>query len=79
MPAAFLVRRADPEHAWAMALRDARKHGRSMRRPEPAFAGALDSTWAATSYDGEIHDLPAFGRWCQTIAGPATLRSLDLY
>ena len=40
--AAFLVRRADPEQAWAMALRDAKKHDSpNAGWPEAAFAGAL--------------------------------------
>ena len=40
--AAFLVRRADPENAWGMALRDGKKHASpNAGWPEAAFAGAL--------------------------------------
>ncbi len=61
--AGFFTRRADPEHAWAMALRDARKHSSpNAGWPEAALAGALGFSLGGTrSYDGETEELPSFG------------------
>lgn len=79
--AAFLVRRADPEHAWAMALRDAKKHASpNAGWPEAAFAGALGFRLGGPrSYEGEIHDLPAFGDGRDDLKAGDILRGLELY
>jgi adenosylcobinamide-phosphate synthase len=79
--AAFLVRRADPEHAWAIALRDARKHDSpNAGWPEAAFAGALGFRLGGPrSYDGETHDLPAFGDGRADLTGLDILKALELY
>jgi adenosylcobinamide-phosphate synthase len=79
--ASFLVRGMDPEHAWGTALRDANKHASpNAGWPEAAFAGALGfALGGPRSYDGEVHDLPAFGDG-RTDLGPLdVLKSLELY
>ncbi len=79
--AAFLVRRADPEHAWATALRDARKHASpNAGWPEAAVAGALGLRLGGPrSYEGETHDLPAFGDGRDDLKPGDILRALELY
>lgn len=79
--AAFLVRRADPEHAWSTALRDARKHASpNAGWPEAAFAGALGfQLGGPRSYEGEVHDLPAFGDGRADLRAGDILKSLELY
>jgi adenosylcobinamide-phosphate synthase len=79
--ASFLVRRADAEHAWSMALRDARKHASpNAGWPEAAFAGSLGlSLGGLRSYDGEVHDLPAFGDGRSDLTALDILKSLELY
>ncbi|MDO8361136.1 MAG: adenosylcobinamide-phosphate synthase CbiB [Devosia sp.] len=79
--ASFLVRRADPEGAWGTALRDARKHASpNAGWPEAAFAGALGlSLGGARDYDGEMHDLPAFGDGRTDLSALDILKSLELY
>lgn len=79
--AAFLVRRADPEHAWTVALRDARKHASpNAGWPEGAMAGALGlQLGGPRSYDGEVHDLPAFGDGRPDLVAADILRALELY
>jgi adenosylcobinamide-phosphate synthase len=79
--AAFLVRRADPEHAWSMALRDARKHDSpNAGWPEAAFAGALGFRLGGLrTYEGEVHDLPAFGDGRAELGAGDILRALELY
>lgn len=79
--AAFLTRRADPEHAWATALRDARKHASpNAGWPEAAFAGALGFRLGGPrSYEGEVHDLPAFGDGRDDLKAGDILKSLELY
>lgn len=79
--AGFFVRRADPEHAWTMALRDARKHSSpNAGWPEAAFAGALGlSLGGARSYDGEVHELPVFGDGRSELSGSDILSALSLY
>jgi adenosylcobinamide-phosphate synthase len=79
--AAFLVRGADPEHAWSMALRDARKHDSpNAGWPEAAFAGALGFRLGGPrTYDGELHDLPAFGDGRAELGAGDILRALELY
>jgi adenosylcobinamide-phosphate synthase len=79
--AAFLVRPADPEHAWSTALRDARKHASpNAGWPEAAFAGALGFTLGGPrAYDGQVHDLPAFGDGRADLTALDILKSLELY
>jgi adenosylcobinamide-phosphate synthase len=79
--AAFLVRGADPEHAWSTALRDARKHDSpNAGWPEAAFAGALGLRLGGPrSYEGELHDLPAFGDGRAELAASDVLKALELY
>jgi adenosylcobinamide-phosphate synthase len=79
--AAFLVRRADPEHAWSTALRDARKHASpNAGWPEAAFAGALGFMLGGPrAYEGELHNLPAFGDGRADLTSLDILRSLELY
>jgi adenosylcobinamide-phosphate synthase len=79
--AAFLVRGADPEQAWATALRDAKKHDSpNAGWPEAAFAGALGfSLGGPRAYDGEVHDLPAFGDGRPNLGPLDILKSLELY
>ncbi len=79
--AAFFVRRADPEHAWRIALRDARKHDSpNAGWPEAALAGALGfQLGGPRAYDGEVHDLPSFGDGRPDLSALAILKSLELY
>ncbi len=79
--AAFLVRRADPEAAWSTALRDARKHDSpNAGWPEAAFAGALGFRLGGPrAYDGEVHDLPAFGDGRAELTALDILKALELY
>jgi adenosylcobinamide-phosphate synthase len=79
--AAFLVRRADPEHAWSTALRDARKHDSpNAGWPEAAFAGALGFRLGGPrAYDGEVHDLPVFGDDRADLSALDILKALELY
>jgi adenosylcobinamide-phosphate synthase len=79
--ASFLVPRADPEHAWSTALRDAKKHASpNAGWPEAAFAGALGFTLGGPRvYDGEVHDLPAFGDGRAGLTALDILKSLELY
>jgi len=79
--AAFLVRHADPEAAWGTALRDARKHASpNAGWPEAAFAGALGLRLGGPrAYDGELHDLPAFGDGRSDLKAGDILSALVLY
>jgi adenosylcobinamide-phosphate synthase len=79
--AAFLVRRADPEHAWSTTLRDAKKHDSpNAGWPEAAFAGALGFRLGGTrTYDGEPHDLPTFGDGLAELTALDVLKALELY
>jgi adenosylcobinamide-phosphate synthase len=79
--AAFLVRRADAEHAWSTALRDARKHDSpNAGWPEAAFAGALGFRLGGPrSYESEVHDLPAFGDGRADLGALDILKALELY
>ncbi|MEO8757563.1 MAG: adenosylcobinamide-phosphate synthase CbiB [Devosia sp.] len=79
--ASFLVRRADPEHAWGTALRDAQKHASpNAGWPEAAFAGALGlQLGGPRSYAGETHDLPSFGDGRTELTALDILKSLELY
>ena len=79
--ASFLVRRTDPEAAWSIALRDARKHASpNAGWPEAAFAGSLGlALGGPRSYDGEVHDLPTFGDGRRDLTALDILSSLVLY
>jgi adenosylcobinamide-phosphate synthase len=79
--AGFLVRGADPEHAWTVALRDARKHDSpNAGWPEAAFAGALGFRLGGPrTYEGQVHDLPAFGDGRAELGSGDILRALELY
>ncbi len=79
--AAFLTRGADPERAWGTALSDARKHeSPNAGWPEAAVAGALGfQLGGPRTYDGELHDLPAFGDGRADLGGSDILKSLELY
>jgi len=79
--AAFFVKGAHPETAWATALSDAKKHDSpNAGWPEAAFAGALGfQLGGPRSYDGEVVDLPSFGAGRANL-GPADIeRALTLY
>lgn len=79
--AAFFVKGAHPEVAWATALRDAKRHeSPNAGWPEAAFAGALDfKLGGPRSYEGEVVDLPSFGTGRADL-GPADIeRALHLY
>jgi adenosylcobinamide-phosphate synthase len=78
---AFLVRGADPEQSWSVALRDARKHASpNAGWPEAAFAGALGlQLGGPRAYAGEVHDLPTFGDGRATLTPPDILKALELY
>jgi adenosylcobinamide-phosphate synthase len=79
--AATIVRRADPGNALAIAMRDARRHASpNAGWPEAAYAGALGFTLGGPrSYDGELHDLPAFGDGREDLGPNDILKSLELY
>jgi adenosylcobinamide-phosphate synthase len=79
--ASFLVRRADPENAWATALHDAKKHASpNAGWPEAAFAGALGlALGGPRSYAGQMHDLPSFGDGRRDLTGLDILPALVLY
>jgi len=79
--AAFLMRGADPENAWATALRDAHRHlSPNAGWPEAAFAGALGlGLGGPRSYEGETHDLPAFGDGRRDLTALDILTALELY
>jgi adenosylcobinamide-phosphate synthase len=79
--AAFFVKGAEPEAAWRTALRDARKHDSpNAGWPESAMAGALGfSLGGPRSYDGKVHDLPAFGDGRTDLGAKDILRALQLY
>jgi adenosylcobinamide-phosphate synthase len=79
--ASFLTRRADPEHAWTTALRDARKHDSpNAGWPEAAFAGALGLRLGGPrSYEGIEHDLPSFGDGRSDLNASDILKALELY
>lgn len=79
--AAFFVRSADPEHAWRVALRDARKHDSpNAGWPEAAFAGALGfQLGGPRAYEGEVHDLPTFGDGRPNLTALDVLKALELY
>lgn len=79
--ACFVVPFASPGKAWAMAKRDARKHGSpNSGWPEAAFAGALGfSLGGPRSYDGEIVDLPHMGEGKRALVASDILRALQLY
>jgi adenosylcobinamide-phosphate synthase len=79
--ASFLVRRADPENAWSVALRDAKKHASpNAGWPEAAYAGALGfQLGGPRTYDGEVHDLPSFGDGRSDLKALDILKALELY
>jgi adenosylcobinamide-phosphate synthase len=79
--ACFFVRGADPEQSWATSLRDASKHDSpNAGWPEAAYAGALGFRLGGPrSYDGIIHDLPAFGDGRTELVASDILKSLELY
>jgi adenosylcobinamide-phosphate synthase len=79
--ASFFVRGADPERSWSTALRDARKHDSpNAGWPEAAMAGSLGFRLGGPrSYDGEVHELPAFGDGRQDVTASDILKSLELY
>ncbi len=79
--AAFFVKGAHPEAAWATALSDAKKHhSPNAGWPEAATAGALGfALGGPRAYQGERVDLPSFGTG-RTILGPDDIDSaLQLY
>jgi adenosylcobinamide-phosphate synthase len=79
--AAMFVRGGDAEAAWSTALRDARKHDSpNAGWPEAAFAGALGfSLGGPRSYDGSMHELPAFGSGRRTLGAADIRQALGLY
>jgi adenosylcobinamide-phosphate synthase len=79
--ASFLTRKADPEHAWSTALRDARKHDSpNAGWPEAAFAGALGLRLGGPrSYEGIEHELPTFGDGRADLTASDILKALELY
>lgn len=79
--ASFFVRGADPERSWSTALRDARKHDSpNAGWPEAALAGSFGFRLGGPrSYDGVIHELPAFGDGRQNITASDILKALELY
>ena len=78
---AFFVKGADAEAAWRTALRDAKKHDSpNAGWPEAAMAGALGfSLGGPRSYDGKVHDLPAFGHGRTDLGAKDIHRALQLY
>jgi len=79
--AAFFVKGAHPEAAWATALSDAKKHeSPNAGWPEAAFAGALDMKLGGPrSYEGEVVDLPSFGTGRADLGSADIERALRLY
>lgn len=79
--AAFWVKGADAEKGWTTALRDAKKHASpNAGWPEAALAGALGfSLGGPRAYEGEVHDLPAFGDGRTDLGPKDILKSLELY
>ena len=79
--AARITLKTDPEAAWSTALRDAKKHASpNAGWPEAAFAGALGlQLGGPRAYDGEIHDLPAFGDGRSDLTSSDILSALVLY
>jgi adenosylcobinamide-phosphate synthase len=79
--ACFFTPGASPSSAWATARRDARKHDSpNAGWPEAAFAGALDLRLGGPrAYEGEVHDLPAFGNGKAALGPSDILRALLLY
>lgn len=79
--AAFFVQGAQPEAAWATALRDAKLHDSpNAGWPEAAFAGALGFRLGGPrSYAGEVVELPSFGTGRVDLGPPEVERALRLY
>ncbi len=79
--ASFFGRGADPERSWRTSLQDASKHDSpNAGWPEAAYAGALGfRLGGARSYDGIIHELPAFGDGRSNLTASDILKSLELY
>jgi adenosylcobinamide-phosphate synthase len=79
--AAFFVKGANPERAWATALRDAKKHDSpNAGWPEAAMAGALGfALGGPRSYEGETVDLPSFGDGWADLGPEDIERALRLY
>ena len=79
--AAFFLKDAHPEAAWATALRDAKKHeSPNAGWPEAATAGALGFTLGGPrAYDGELVDLPSFGTGRAALGPDDIDRALRLY
>ena len=79
--ACFLVPGASPSKAWEVARRDARKHDSpNAGWPEAAFAGALGfQLGGPRAYDGEVIDLPAFGKGKTELTASDIMLALLLY
>ena len=79
--ASSFVHGADPERAWSTALHDARQHDSpNAGWPEAAVAGSLGLRLGGPrSYDGMVHELPAFGDGRQHVTASDILKSLELY
>ena len=79
--AAFFVKTAHPEAAWATALSDAKKHeSPNAGWPEAATAGALGFALGGPRfYDGELVDLPRFGAGRAELGPDDIDRALTLY
>jgi adenosylcobinamide-phosphate synthase len=79
--AAFFVKGAQPEAAWATALSDAKQHeSPNAGWPEAAFAGALGyQLGGPRSYAGELVDLPSFGHGRADLDAADIERALRLY
>ena len=77
----FVTPHASPSGAWAIAIRDARKHASpNSGWPEASFAGALGfKLGGPRSYGGEVVDLPAFGDGKSELVASDILRALVLY
>ena len=79
--AAFWVDGADAEKGWSIGLRDAKKHDSpSAGWPEATLAGALGfQLGGPRAYDGDVHDLPAFGEGRADLGPKDILKALELY
>lgn len=79
--ACFFVPGASPGAAWSTARRDAGKHDSpNAGWPEAAFAGALGlQLGGPRAYDGEMHDLPAFGDGKAALSPDDIEQALSLY